>query len=93
MCRATAVLDYSVGQFSPMRPPKAALSFLQNPSEFPPFLVMNPRDRRSPLTMPIALGVGECFANKRISHIMKLTTAHNVLGKLTTAHNVPGKSI
>ena len=60
----------------------------QNPSEFTPFLVMNPRDRRSPLTVPIALGVVECFAKKRISHIMKLTTAHNVRGKITTAHNV-----
>ena len=35
----------------------------QNPSEFTPFLVMNPRDRRSPLTVPIALG-GVVFRKK-----------------------------
>jgi len=65
----------------------------QNPSEFTPFLVMNPRDRRSPLTVPIALGGVECFAKNRISHIMKLTTAHNVRGKITTAHNVLGNRL
>ncbi|EHI47296.1 LOW QUALITY PROTEIN: hypothetical protein OPAG_08414, partial [Rhodococcus opacus PD630] len=81
MSRATAGRIRSVDQLRPM----------PNPSEFTPLLVMNPRDRRSPHTVHIALGGVECFARNRSSHIMKLTTAHNVLDKLTTAHNVLGK--
>ena len=80
MSRATAGRIRSVDQLRPM----------PNPSEFTPLLVMNPRDRRSPHTVHIALGGVECFARNRSSHIMKLTTAHNVLDKLTTAHNVLG---